>query len=178
MSRLRHAGERNLEIVRALHGDGDLGVCPPGITVPYPRVRLIEGVVAADHPDDVAPLLRGEVNLCVLDIGPAPCVVQVLLRSPGAAGIGPIRNVMGRVDREDPIDRGGVPARILVGDIETSFGGARSGGPDLPYVVRHRARWRANVGVQPPIIALCDDSPPWGGDWRRRPADRANGLSR
>src|SRR2546430_17418026 len=91
----------------------------------------MEGIVPSDHPDDVAPLLRGEVNLRVLNIGRVPRVVQVLLRSPSAVGIGPIRDVTGRVGREDPIAKEGVPARVLVRDIEASFRGAWSGGPEI-----------------------------------------------
>src|SRR5436309_773796 len=95
----------------------------------------MEGIVSSDHPDDVAPLLRGEVNLRVLNIGRVPRVVEVLLRSPGAAGIGPIRDIMGRVSREDPIDKEGVPTCVLVGDIEASFRGARGGGRLLGKLV-------------------------------------------
>src|SRR5207247_9432571 len=126
-------GEGDLPIVRALHGAGVLRVWAAGTTIPSPGVRLVEGVVASDHPDDVAPFLRGEVDLRVLDIGCVPRVVQVLLRSPGTAGIGPIRDVMGRVSREDPVDKERVLTCVLVRDIEASFRRARACAyPDLP----------------------------------------------
>src|SRR5437667_6131920 len=107
MPRARLPGERNLAIVRTFPGGGDLGVRSPSATVPDPRVRLIEGVVSSDHPDDVAPLLRGEVNLRVLNIGRVPRVVEVLLRSPRAARIGPTRDIMRRVTRDAPVDTEG-----------------------------------------------------------------------